>query len=208
MTSPRNDAADIAWMKTLAEEGAKSPPHGGSILLAAGLIWGTASLAHWSILTGLIDMGPSAFGIVWGVAAVAFAASLFILIRRLKAQGGVETAANRAFGTVWSALGWGIFSLFSSLMMLDVAQAGRTDVAAWSLAVPSIIISFYGIGWAVSATMLKQRMLWVLAVASFVAAPLLALIAGSPHQYLAYAAALFLLIGLPGYLLMRAAKRG
>jgi hypothetical protein len=208
MTDPRNDVADIAWLKSLAEEGSKSPPQGGSILLAAGLIWGTASLAHWMVLSGLIPVGPSAFGIIWGVAVIAFMAALIVLIRRLKAQGGVETAAGRAFGTVWSALGWGIFSLFSSLMMLDVAQSGQTDVAAWSLAVPSIIISFYGIGWAVSATMLRQRMLWVLAVASFVAAPLLALIAGSTYQYLAYSIALFLLIGLPGYLLMRAAKRG
>lgn len=208
MTNPRNDAADIAWMKTLAEEGAKSPPHGGSILFAAGLIFGTASLAHWTVITGLIDASPSAYGAIWAAAGVAFLAALVVLIRRLKAQGGVETAANRAFGTVWSALGWGIFSLFTSLMMLDLAQSAQADVAAWSLAVPSIIISFYGIGWAVSATMLRQKMMWVLAVAAFVAAPALALIAGSAHQYLAYSAALFLLIGLPGYLLMRDAKRG
>jgi uncharacterized MAPEG superfamily protein len=41
---------------------------------------------------------------------------------------------------------------------------------------------------------------------SFVAAPLLALLAGQTAQYLAYTAALFLLMALPGWVLMRQAQ--
>ena len=208
MTDPNNDTADIAWLRSLAEEGAKTPPHGGSILCAAGLIWGTASVAHWFIITGLFPVDPGGYGLIWGVALLVFFATLVVLIRRLKAQGGVETAANRAFSSVWSALGWGIFSLFTALMLLDVSRTGEVNMAEWSLAIPSIIMTFYGMGWAVSATMLRQRRLWVLAIASFVAAPVLALISGSTAQYLAYAATMYLLMALPGYLLMRAANRG
>jgi uncharacterized MAPEG superfamily protein len=47
----------------------------------------------------------------------------------------------------------------------------------------------------------------MLSLGSFAAAPLLALFAGSAAQYLAYAAALFLLMALPGFLLMRAAEQ-
>ena len=71
---------------------------------------------------------------------------------------------------------------------------------------PSIIMVFYGLGWAVSAAMTRSRMLAGLAAGSFVAAPLLALLTHEPALYLGYAAALFLLMGLPGFLLMRAAK--
>ena len=208
MTDPNNDTADIAWLRSLAAEGAKTPPHGGSILFASGLIWGTAALAHWSIISGLFPVDPAGFGLVWGVALLVFFAVLTVLTRRLKARGGVETAANRAFGSVWQALGWGIFSLFTSLMLIDVGRTGQVRMAEWSLAIPSIIVAFYGMGWAVSATMLRQRMLWARAIGSFVAAPLLALLSGSTVQYLAYAAALYLLMALPGYLLMRAANRG
>lgn len=207
MTDPNNDTADIAWLRNLAEEGAKTPPHGGSILCASGLIWGTASLAHWGIISGLIPVDSEGYGVVWGVALLVFFVTLTVLVRRLKSQGGVETAANRAFGSVWQALGWGIFSLFSSLILLDVGRSGEANMAEWSLVIPSFIIAFYGMGWAVSATMLRQRMLWVLAIGSFLTAPVLALLSGSTLQYLAYAAALFLLMALPGYLLMRAAKR-
>ena len=208
MTDPNNETADIAWLRSLAEEGANTPPQGGVILFAAGLIWGTASVAHWFIITGLLPVDPGGYGLVWGVAMLVFFVTLVVMIRRLKAQGGVETAANRAFGSVWSALGWGIFSLFTALMLLDVSRTGEVNMAQWSLAIPSIIMTFYGMGWAVSATMLRQRMLWFLAIGAFVAAPVLAMISGSSIQYLAYAAALFLLMALPGYLLMRAAKRG
>lgn len=206
MTDPNDDIADIAWLRTLAEEGANTPPHGGAILCASGLIWGTASIAHWTIITGLLPIDPAGYGLVWGVALIVFFVTLIVLIRRLKAQTGVETAANRAFSSVWQALGWGIFSLFTALMLLDVGRTGQANMAEWSLAIPSIIMAFYGMGWAVSATMLRQKTLWILAIGSFVAAPVLALIAGSSAQYLAYAAALYLFMALPGFLLMRSAR--
>ena len=44
MTDPNNDAADIAWLRNLAAEGATAPFRGASVLLAAGLIYGVASL--------------------------------------------------------------------------------------------------------------------------------------------------------------------
>ena len=81
------------------------------------------------------------------------------------------------------------------------------DAAMLGLALsPSIIMVFYGIGWAVTATMYRNRMLWWLAGGSFVAAPLLAWMAGQDAQYLAYAGALFLLMALPGWILMRQAR--
>ena len=204
--TPSPETADIAWLRNLAQEGATSPPHGGSILLAAGLIWGAASVAHWTVISGIIAVGPAAYGVIWGTAGVVFIATLIVLIIQLKRRGGVETAANRAFGIVWSALGWGTFSLFSALMLLDVSRSGQADMASWSLAIPSIIMAFYGVGWAVSATMLRRRSLWFTAIGAFIAAPVLAIMSGSAAQYLAYAVCLFLLMAVPGFLLMRAAR--
>ena len=71
---------------------------------------------------------------------------------------------------------------------------------------PSVIMVFYGSGWAVTAAMQRSKPLWALAIASFAAAPLLAVLVGQAEQYVAYAAALFLLMGLPGFLMMRAAR--
>ncbi len=66
---------------------------------------------------------------------------------------------------------------------------------------------FYGMGWAVSASMTRLHSLWWLAIGSFIAAPLLAALSGQDIQYLAYAGCLFALMAVPGFLLMRAAKQ-
>ncbi len=198
--------ADIAWMRRLAEEGADAPMRGASILMSAGLIYGAASLFHWAQITDRVPSLDGVTGMGWLVATLLFFVVLAVLLVRLKQSRGVVTASNRATGTVWSALGWGIFALFGSMAALGWRVGGEGIEIAFGL-VPSVIMVFYGIGWAVSAAMYKSRLLWGLAVGSFVAAPLLAALTGRADQYLAYAAALFLLMALPGWLLMRGARR-
>lgn len=198
-------AADIAWMRRLAEEGAAAPMQGASILFTAGLTYGVASLFFWAEITGRVPMGDSVTGLGWLVATGVFLVALFVIISRLKRQGGVMTASNRATGTVWSALGWGIFALFASMAVLGWRAGSEGALVAMSLS-SSIIMVFYGVGWAVTAAMHRSRILWGLAIGSFVAAPLLAALSGQAEQYLAYAAALFLLMALPGWLLMRGAR--
>lgn len=207
MTDKMEDpAADIAWMRRLAEEGADAPMRGASILMSAGLIYGAASLFHWAQITGQVPSPGPVEGLGWLVATLLFFMVLGVVLVRLKRSEGVMTAGNRATGTVWSALGWGIFALFASMAALGWRIGGEGVEIAFGL-VPSVIMVFYGVGWAVSAAMYRSRLLWGLALGSFVAAPLLATLTGSADQYLAYAAALFLLMALPGFLLMRGARR-
>lgn len=206
MTEHNQDpAADIAWMRNLAEEGAGTPFQGASILMSAGLIYSVASLVHWAQISGLVELPGIAVGIVWLIATGLFLATLVFLIARLKRREGVMTSGNRASSTVWSALGWGIFAMFASLAALGY-QLGEDAILLGAGLIPSIIMVFYGIGWAVTATMHRNRVLWWLMAGSFLAAPLLALMAGQDAQYLAYAAALFLLMALPGWVLMRQAR--
>lgn len=196
--------ADIAWMRNLAEEGGRAPMRGASILMSAGLIYGAASLINWAAIVDLLPITGGQIGFIWIGATLAFFAALFLGLRNMR-KDGVKTAANRASGVVWSGLGWGIFTLFLSLMALSFRLETQALVV-FSL-IPSIIMVFYGVGWAVSAAMHRSRPLWALSIGSFAAAPILALFAGQAAQYLAYAAALFLLMALPGVLLMRVAGR-
>ena len=206
MTDPHNDTADIAWLRNLAEEGAKTPYRGASIMIAAGLIFGSASLLHWAFASGALPGGPNGISMSWLGATVLFLATLPVLIWRLKSQPGVKTTANRVVATVWACVGWGIFALFASMMVNDIRMGAAQGMGTFWL-VPSIIMVFYALGWGATASLFGAGRLWWLAVGSFVSAPILAALTGSPAQYLAYAACLFGLMALPGYLLMRAAKR-
>lgn len=205
MTEHHEDpAADIAWMRRLAEEGAQAPMQGASILMAAGLTFSAGSLAFWAEINGMFEV-PGIMGVSWLAATALFLAILTFNLARPGRRTGVTTAANRVIGTVWSAVGMGIFALFVALIINDVRIGASDGFNSFWLA-PSVIMVFYGLGWAVTSAMLKSRPLWLLAMASFAAAPLLALLAGQAAQYLAYAAALFLLMALPGWLLMRQAR--
>jgi hypothetical protein len=203
---PAEGAADIAWMRSLAEEGARAPFRGGSILFGAGIIFGLGSLAHWAIAGGATPWGMAAVTPVWLTAMAVFMVFLFLSIWRLKSEPGVMTAGNRVASVAWSAAGWGIFAMSACFAAVSWRLGEEAGFAGLSL-FPSVIMVFYGIGWAVTAGAMRARPLWLLAVVSFIAAPLLALLTGSPAQYLAYAGCLFLLMALPGLLMMRAAAR-
>jgi hypothetical protein len=200
-----NAPADIAWLRQLAEENGTGPMRGGSILLAAGLVYGVTSLIHWAHMTGLILAQYAAAGMEWLIATGIFLIINVILILRLRRGGGVRTAAQRAIATIWAGVGWGIFALFASMFVVS-ARIGVDQNSMIFWLIPSIIMVFYGMGWGVTAAMMKSRPLGLLALASFVAAPGIGLFAGTAAIYLAYAAALFLLMALPGFLLMRQAK--
>ncbi|WP_150125909.1 hypothetical protein [Brevundimonas sp. LM2] len=205
MTETRNDTTDIAWMRQLAEEGGRSPMRGAAILMAAGVIFGCASLVHWAVASGLVTMPTAAFNLLWLAATGLFLMIVVGVSVRLRRVGGVRTTAARGASAAWTAVGWGIFALFTSLAVIGSRMGAEGLPMMFSL-IPSVIMAFYGLGWSVTATLQKSRPLSVLAIASFLAAPLLALMAGMAAQYLAYAAALFGLMALPGLLLMRSAK--
>lgn len=206
MTENTEDpAADIAWMRRLAEEGAQAPMQGASILFGAGLIFGLGSLGHWAVASGLAGLEMPAVNVIWLGATALFLIMLVVVLTRLGRAGGVQTSANRASGTAWASVGWGIFALSVSMAVLTWRLGGDAAMVALAL-MPSMIMVFYGSGWAVTAAMQRSKPLWTLAIASFAAAPLLAALVGQAEQYLAYAAALFLLMALPGWMLMRQAR--
>ena len=199
-------AADIAFMRRLAEEGAQVPMQGSSLLMFGGLLYGVASLFHWALFAGVLSLDPDLIWVGWIGATIAYWIVLGVTIPRLRRSAGVNTTANRAMSIAWSGMGWGIFAMFLTITVLGL-RLGEGVLEGMYVLIPSMIMIFYGVGWAVHATMQRSRPLWMLSLGSFAAAPLLALFAGSADQYLAYAAALFGLMALPGFLLMRAAKQ-
>lgn len=190
---------DIAYMKALAQEGRQAPLLGGSILIAAGLVFGLASIVAYGIDSGILNVPPVAYAVLWGGAMLVFFVILAWQIRRTDRKPGALSAANRAAGAGWMGVGLGIFVM--SLSMAVISWKVQTEIPF--LIFPSLIFALYGAGWAVSATMSDQKWQWKLAIACWIAAPLIAFLTGSPLMWLGYAAGLFLFALLPGVLLVR-----
>ncbi|MBX7248784.1 MAG: hypothetical protein K1X35_06970 [Caulobacteraceae bacterium] len=191
---------DIAFMRALAAEGQRTPLLGGSILAAAGLIFGVASLAYWALLTGILQLphGWGSFGIWMGALAIFFGV-LAVLNRRIGGKPGARSPANKASGAAWSAVGFSIFAL-----ALGYGFAGwRLQSEDVMMTFPSVIFALYGAGWAVASAMSAKKWLWWVALGSWAMSPVLGWFAGQDALYLVYAAGLFGLTLIPGVVLLR-----
>lgn len=190
---------DIAYMRAMAQEGRKTPLLGGSILIAAGLIFGTAAVFHYAVEVGILALPPTAYSVVWGAAFVTFLIVLTILNIRIGKQPGAFSPVNKATGVAWMGVGIGVFTM--AISMAVVAYKVQSEIPA--LLFPSLIFALYGAGWAVSAEMSDKKWLWWLAIGAWIGAPLIALLTGEPEQYLAYAVGLLLLTVAPGVAMVR-----
>lgn len=194
--------ADIGFLKALALEGRAAPWRGGSILVAAGIVYAVASVLDWAIQTGEIAASPWAFSWVWGGATVVFVAALRI-IRRRTAEPKTANLANRAAGLAWMGVGWTIFTLAACAYL----GAWRGQSLLPFLMLPSVVTALYGLGWTVVAAVSRQRWIWLTAVGAYGAAIVMAAFCTSPGLGLLYAGALVLLAVVPGLALMRQAAK-
>lgn len=190
---------DIAYMRALASDGRRAPLLGGSILIAAGLLFGSASIAHYAIDSGVLALPPVAYAWLWGSVFVLFIIALNVLQRRIGRLPGAMSLANRAAGTAWMGVGLVIFTASISMAVIG----WKYETALPTLLFPSLIFAVYGAGWAVSATVSGVKWQWLLAIAAWIAAPGIALLSGEPALWLAYAAGLFAFALLPGIALVR-----
>jgi hypothetical protein len=193
---------DISFLKALAVEGRSPVLLGGSSLVAAGAIYGAASLGHWSIAAGLVPVStPWVFPILWAGATAAFLAVLSVLKRQMR-DAKATSAPNKASAMAWQGVGWAIFTL--SLCMAIVAWRARSDTPLQLF--PSIILALYGLAWSVAAAASRIRWTSLAAVGSFVAAVLVALVSDKPVVFLLFAGALVALAIVPGLALVRRAR--
>lgn len=191
---------DITYMKALADEGSRGPLLGGSILVAAGIIFGGASVVEWAMQTGLVaEAGGIGHLYVWGGAGVLFAAALIWLTQRQRGRPGYMSPSNRASGNAWMGVGLAIFAMSIALSILSLKLDTEIPMAVF----PSLIFALYGSGWAVSASMSGQKWLWWPAIGGWAMAPAVAWFVGDPAMWLVYAAGLVLLALVPGAVLMR-----
>ena len=190
---------DLAYMKALAAEGKRTPLLGGAVGLAAGLIFGVASLVCWAIQRGIIAAPLMWQAWIWLGAFVLFMGALVVLVGRSHRKPGASATTNRAVKAVWKGAGLAIFVLALGTIYLT----SRFNTWLVWAAFCSIILALYGVCWTVSAAMSDRKWMWWIAYGSFAGSLGMALMIGTGFEYLAYAIGLFLFAALPGWLMMR-----
>lgn len=192
-------AADIAWMRKLAEEGRDAPLLNGPILVAAAVIFGAANLAQWAVQSGALVVDPMVQLWVWLGAGAVFGLALYVLIQRASRKPGYGSHGNKAVGAAWSALGFGIFVTWLSLMAMGFGSGDWT--AMWAM--PSVVATAYGSAWIVSGAVSGRRWMTVIGLASYAGAVLFGALIGDSAIYLAFAVFMLATALVPGLVLMR-----
>ena len=192
-------AEDLAFLRDLAEAARNTPFRGGDYLIAAGGWFALASLVVWLGAQGVLGPSRSLAYFAFPICGLGFAGTVAYLLRR--DRGRVETAANRALGMAWAAIGWSILVFCTGAAVM--AYRGQPFVLN---TITMFVVSVYGIGWALAATITRQGWMSVTAFFTFLTVPVFGALVGSGQEFLAYAITLVLIAVIPG-LHLRAAAR-
>jgi hypothetical protein len=106
---------DIAFLRQLAEEGREGPLVGGSIMVAAGALFGSASVAVGWAMSHPGDLARLLMQWAWPVSGLVFMAYLAFTLRRL---GRPKGTAARSAGLAWSAMGWAMGVIIVSVIII------------------------------------------------------------------------------------------
>lgn len=200
MTDVQNTLGeDIAYLKTLAEEGRAAPVLAGPYMALGGGLFGVTSLLAYAIQAGFLPLPPQTLGWIWPASGLAFVFALPVLNRRTRSRMGSASTLNETIGAVWTQAGIVIWVLFVALLL---AGFRTSDWGVFNI-FPSVILALYGLCWMAAAHIGRTGWLRRVGVGSFIASVAVAGVAGSPLLWLAYAICLFALGLVPGLQLMR-----
>ena len=190
---------DIAFLKTMAEEGRTGPLMGGPVALVSGLLFGTASLACWA--GDRLGFPADYLFWAWPLSGTAFGLFMFAYLRRV---GPGRGAAQRASAIAWSGAGWAMFTVVASLLLM----ANKTQTWQVAAAISPIILALYGCAWFIAGRIYRNLWISLVAFGSWAMALVNAWsITEGPIGYLVYALTLYLLVAVPGAVMMRQARK-
>ena len=198
MTDQQALREDIAFLRDLADAGRQSPMKGGSILMAAGLIYAACAFITWAAAAH--PMAPLFMPILWFGGTGLFFVALFALRGRL----GAKSETNKAAGLIWAGAGWALFVIVLSLMLMGYRANGWWIMGA----ICPIVLATYGAAWTLAGILTKIAWMRVVGFGAFIMALVCAWYAIDVRtMFLLYGVSLLGLVALPGYLAMRQAQR-
>ena len=194
---------DLAFLRDLAERGQRGSITGGSAFLAGGLLYGIQCLYHWLGLRGWIDP-PEVVNLLFAAGpTVLFLIVLGVVIWKDR-RGGQTGLMGRALNAVFGGIG---LANLAMVIVFGVNTARTGDLKVWLL-YPAVIFALQGAAWYTAAVLRKRLWLGLVAAGWLVVSVALGLNRDALDVYLLVTVlALFFLMALPGWVLIRLAKR-
>lgn len=191
---------DLAYARTLAEEGRHAPLLGGAYLIFWGVLVAVAFTVQWAILSGIAPMlGGAAFALLWGGFGLVSIIGMTWLKLRTRSKPGLTTIGARAERAVWTGVGAAAF-------IIAVGCIGRmiidNDITAPN-AIPGAVFGLYGAALVAVAMLSQEGWLRNFGWIAIAVAGLVCLFANRDWAYLIAAAGGLAALAWPGFILLK-----
>lgn len=191
---------DLAYARTLAEEGRHAPLLGGAYLSFWGVLNAAAFTAHWAVLEGFLPfMDGAIFAAVWIAYGVTAGIGMFLLKQRIRQKPGLTSIGVRAESAMWRGAALAIMAIvLGSLARMIISDDPTAPNAIFGAA-----FALYGAALFGTAKLSQENWLTAFAYLSFAVAGTLCLFANQNWAYLNAAIGSLLVLLAPGLVLMR-----
>lgn len=190
---------DVAYARSLAEEGRQAPLIGGPFLVLFGVLLAGAWSAHWAIVSGVIAAPHGALGLLWACFGVCAGIGAVFVSTSVRRKPGGAAIGNRADRAVWQAAAWAIASVVAGTIL---SMGVNGDAHAPDAIMPAAF-GFYGIALLTTASLSGHRWLNGFGVAALASACVLWVLYGMAWTYLYGAAAALIVLLVPGIIMIR-----
>ena len=191
---------DLAYARTLAEEGRHAPLLGGSYLVFWGALNALAFIGHWAVLAGYLSaFGNAAFALLWFSYGVIAGVGMAFLRSRTRDKPGLTSIGARAERAVWTGAGIALMAV----VVGSIARMVLTQDTTAPNAIFGAAFAIYGAALFATAMLSEQPWLKRFAWLSAGVALTLCLFANEPWAYLYAALGSLLVLAWPGLILIK-----
>jgi hypothetical protein len=197
MTKP-SLAADVDYLRELAESGATGAPSGGKYFLVWAVVVTVGLILTYAAVTKSLPLAPDQLNYVWAAVLAAGWVASFLMGSADGARPESARFANRLTSAMWIAAGIGLTAVWAGLAL--------SGVASQALMMP-IASAVSGVATVASAIIFRIRWLYAIAVAWWIVAFTSFFLLDRIEFILFSAAAILLLQGGTGLALVLAERR-
>lgn len=191
--------SDLAYARTLAEEGRNAPLVGGSFSVLFGVLLAICYAVQWAVLSGVWPVDGNVIGYVWIGFGVCALIGCALLSARVRGMPGAAAIPNRVDRTVWKGVAIAILAVVAGTIARAITQNDYTA--------PNAIVAagfgLYGVALYATATVGGHAWLRAFAFTSWLVSCLMWYFLGEPWLYLLAATASAIVLIVPGLVMMR-----
>ncbi len=191
--------ADIAFMRDLAESGARAPQLGGRFLVWWGLLAAATMTTHYLVYVRVLEWPEWSLAALWFSFGVIGSIGNVFLGNSLRSKPGAGAVPNRVETAAWIGVNAGLMSYVAGVVL--GVTTGKLEPVFFNTILPVALVG-YGAVWTILAQIAGQKLFYLPGVAALIGAAACVVTVTTAEVYLIAAATALASSFLPGVIFL------